>query len=258
MPKRTLLICSFALLLVLAACGGGGNEPQIPPASTGGGTGGGPAAPPATATVSGKILFEGTPPANAKIQMTADPYCAKSSQNPMTEDYKVSDGGLENVIVYVSSPVTSSFPTPTEPVEIDQTSCHYVPHVFTMMVNQPLRIKNDDETLHNIHSFSETNEQYNVGQAMKGMVNDTKFTKAEMPVPFKCDVHKWMAAFAGVFSHPYHTVSKAGGAYEIKLPPGNYEITAWHEKLGPMKQTIEVKDGKNDLTFTFKATSSAD
>jgi hypothetical protein len=256
MRKRTLVICSCVLLLLLSACGGGSNETSIPPAGGASGAPSGPAAPPATATLSGKILFEGTPPANAKIQMTADPYCAKSSDNPMTEDYKVSDGGLENVIVYVSSPVNASFPTPTEAMEIDQTHCHYVPHVFTIMVNQPLKIKNNDETLHNIHSFSEVNEQYNVGQAMKGMVNDTKFTKAEMPVPFKCDVHKWMSAFAGVFTHPYHTVSKGGGAYEIKLAPGSYEITAWHEKLGPMKQTIDVKDGSNELNFTFKPTSA--
>src|SRR5262249_21075455 len=220
MHKRMTLICSFILLAALASCGGGDNGPSIPPASSGGGTSSGAPAPDATATLSGKIAFDGAPPANAKIQMAADPYCAKNSQNPTTEDYKVSNGGLENVIVYVSSPVNASFPTPTTPVEIDQTGCHYVPHVFTIMVNQPLKIKNNDETLHNIHAFAETNDQYNVGQAMKGMVNDTKFTKPEMPVPFKCDVHKWMSAFAGVFSHPYHTVSKAGGAYEIKLLPG--------------------------------------
>src|SRR5690348_4591094 len=129
MSKRTLLMCSLTLLL--AACSGGDNGTAIPPGGASGTpNAGGPPAPAATASISGKINFEGTPPANAKIQMTADPYCAKTAQNPTTEDYKVSDGGLENVIVYVSSPVTGSFPTPTEPVEIDQTACHYVPHVF--------------------------------------------------------------------------------------------------------------------------------
>ncbi len=256
MRKRMLLVCSLTLLLALAACGGGGNT-GVPPAAGPGG-----AAPDQTpkpsGTLSGKILFEGTAPAPTKIQMTADPYCAKNSQTPFTEEVKVSDGGLENVIVYVSSPVTGTFPTPTEAVEIDQHDCHYIPHVFTLMVNQPLKIKNSDETLHNIHAFAETNEQFNVGQAVKGMVNDHKFDKAEMPLPFRCDVHKWMSAFTGVFTHPYHTVSKAGGAYEIKLPPGSYEITAWHEKYGPQKQTIEVKDGTNELNFTFKAATTAD
>jgi len=191
--------------------------------------------------------------------MSADPVCAKTAKSPLTEDVKVSDGGLENVIIYVSSTVNGTFPTPSTPVEIDQHECHYVPHVFTAMVNQPVRIKNSDETLHNIHAFAEVNDQFNVGQVTKGLVNDTKFPKPEMPLPFKCDVHKWMSAFAGIFSHPYHTVSKAGGTYEIKLAPGSYEITAWHEKYGPQKQTIEVKDGaKTDLNFTFKAAGADD
>jgi hypothetical protein len=127
-----------------------------------------------------------------------------------------------------------------------------------MMVNQPLKVKNSDDTLHNIHAYSEVNTQYNAGQAVKGMVNDTTFGKAEMPVPFKCDVHKWMGAYAGVFTHPYHSVSKGGGAYEFKLAPGKYEITAWHEKYGTQKQEIEVKDGQNQLNFTFKAATTAD
>src|SRR5262245_18855597 len=256
MQKKLVFVCSLSLALLLGACRG--SEPDIP---TGGGTPGattGTPAPPSTATLSGKIAFDGTAPAPAKIQMSADPYCSSHAQSPVTEDVKVSDGGLENVIIYVSSKVDASFPTPTEPVEIDQQNCHYIPHVFTMMVNQPLKVKNSDDTLHNIHAYSEVNTQYNAGQAVKGMVNDTKFDKAEMPVPFKCDVHKWMGAYAGVFTHPYHTVSKTGGAYEFKLAPGKYEITAWHEKYGTQKQEIEVKDGQNQLNFTFKPSTSAD
>ena len=97
----------------------------------------------ANATVTGKISFEGTPPPNDKIQMSADPYCAqRAAQNPTTETVKVSDGGLENVIVYVSSGLPAGpFSTPATPVEINQQNCHYIPHVFTMMTNQPLKVK---------------------------------------------------------------------------------------------------------------------
>ncbi len=260
MRKRLLLICSLSLTLVLAACGGGSDTSGVPPAPGGPGAAAsnGPAAPAATATIAGKISFEGTPPAPAKIQMSADPYCQQNSKNPVTEEVEVSDGGLANVIVYVSSPVNASFPTPTESVTIDQHDCHYIPHVFTIMVGQKLEIKNSDSTLHNIHAFAQTNTEFNTGQAVP-MTTEHVFDKPEMPLPFKCDVHKWMNAWAGVFSHPYEAVSKPGGAYEIKLAPGNYEVTAWHEKYGSQKQNIEVKDGqKADLNFSFKAATAAD
>ena len=165
----------------------------------------------ATATVSGKIGFEGMPPANDKIQMSSDPYCQMHAADyPTTETVKVSDGGLENVIVFVSSglPAGASYGAPSSPVEIMQQNCHYIPHVFTIMTNQTLNVKNDDMTLHNIHVWAEKNPQFNVGQPVKGMVSPTKFGTPEVPVPIRCDVHKWMGAFVGVFDHPFTTVSK--------------------------------------------------
>jgi len=253
MHKPLLLLCtSLVAVALVAGCGGGGGETNAPPPPAAGGNaaaGGGSTfdMSKATATVSGKISFDGAPPANDKIQMSADPYCAQhATQNPTTETVMVNDGGLENVIVYVSSglPAGATYATPTTSVEINQENCHYVPHVFTMMTNQPLKVKNSDMTLHNIHAWAEKNPQFNVGQPVKDMVSETKFATAEVPLPVRCDVHKWMGAFIGVFDHPFNTVSKKDGTFELKLPPGNYEITAWHEKFG--KKTMMVMVGDND------------
>src|SRR6185369_6130594 len=112
MRRRLLFFCPLLLAAILAAKCGGGNDNEIPPAAGGGG-GAAPAAagPPATATVTGKIAFEGTPPPNDKVQMSSDPYCQMHAADyPTAETVKVSDGGLENVIVFVSSGVTAKYP----------------------------------------------------------------------------------------------------------------------------------------------------
>jgi len=249
MRKLSVLVCLVSML-ALAACGGGGSTTETP-APTGGADKGAP--PALTGTVSGKITFEGTAPKPEKIQMSADPYCAMANKEPYTENVKVSDGGLENVIVYVSSKVDGNFPTPTEPVVIDQHDCHYVPHAFTVMVNQPVKIKNSDMTTHNIHAYDGETTLFNLSEAVQGMEETKKFDKEAAPVAVRCDVHKWMNANIGVFSHPMHTVSKAGGAFEFKAPAGTYEVTAWHEKYGAQKMMVTVPDnGKAELNFTFK------
>jgi hypothetical protein len=247
---------------LVSGCGGGGGTETPPPPPAGGGAGGGTFdMSKANATVTGKISFDGTPPPNDKIQMSADPYCQQhAGANAMAETVKVSDGGLENVIVYVSSgvPTGVTFATPADAVQIDQHDCHYIPHVFTIMTNQTLKIKNSDMTLHNIHAWAVTNPQYNQGQPRQDMVNETKFSKPEMPLPIRCDVHKWMNSFTGVFDHPFHSVSKSGGSFELKLPPGNYEITAWHEKYGKKTMMVEVKDNdKKEVNFGFSANDKA-
>src|SRR5207253_1076947 len=126
MHKRTLLLCASLLVVALAAgCGGGGsNEPGAPPVPGGtASTGGGFDMSKATATLSGKIGFEGMPPANDKIQMSSDPYCQMHAADyPTAETVKVSDGGLENVLIFVSNglPAGTSYGTASSPVEIVQ------------------------------------------------------------------------------------------------------------------------------------------
>src|SRR6187402_1833673 len=95
MRKLSLLVCSL-LLLSIAPCGGDKNEFPDLPGDTGGG---GAAAPAATASIMGKISFEGDVPKAEKIQTSADPNCKKEL---FTEGTMVKDGGLANVIIYVS------------------------------------------------------------------------------------------------------------------------------------------------------------
>ncbi len=79
------------------------------------------------------------------------------------------------------------------------------------------------------------------------------FQKEEAPFPIRDDVHNWESAYIGVFSHPYHTVSKLNAAYQLALPPGTYEIAVWHEKLGQQTQLLSVRAGdERELSFVLK------
>src|SRR5262245_54184611 len=125
MYKRASILCALLLVAGLGARCGGGSNSDIPPTTSGGGGASTFDPTKATATVGGKISFEGTPPPNDKIQMSSDPYCQQHAADyPTAETVKVSDGGLENVIVFVSSgqPKGVSYQMPG-PMEIDQHNC---------------------------------------------------------------------------------------------------------------------------------------
>jgi hypothetical protein len=83
------------------------------------------------------------------------------------------------------------------------------------------------------------------------------FTREEIAIPVKCNIHPWMRAYIAVFKHPYFAVSDKDGKFEIKnLPPGTYTIKAWHEKLGTQTQKITVAGGEaKSLDFAFKSGS---
>jgi hypothetical protein len=84
-----------------------------------------------------------------------------------------------------------------------------------------------------------------------------KFTKEETLIQVKCNKHPWMTAWLGVLSHPFFAVSGPEGSFTIKgLPPGEYEVEAWHEKYGAktLKVTVnERADSTADFTFNAEA-----
>jgi hypothetical protein len=83
---------------------------------------------------------------------------------------------------------------------------------------------------------------------------EQRFSKEEVMIPVKCDVHPWMQSYIGVSSHPFFAVTPKEGSYEIRdLPAGTYELEFWHERLGTKTATVTVGDGAratSDMTFT--------
>jgi hypothetical protein len=219
-----------------------------------------PAAAPVSAdaaTLTGLVKFEGAAPKMTNIQMSADPYCqSQHTSAPATEEDVVTGPGgeLANVFVYIKD-IKGNFAAPSTPVVIDQKGCQYHPHVNAVMVGQPLQIKNDDATLHNIHALPVANTQFNEGQPVQGMVSTKHLDKPEVtPFKIKCDVHGWMKSYMAVMPHPYYSVSQNNGTFTIaNLPPGQYTVVAWHEKYGQQEQqvTVGAKESKA-LNFTFK------
>jgi hypothetical protein len=68
----------------------------------------------------------------------------------------------------------------------------------------------------------------------------------------KCDVHPWMSAYLGVFTHPFFSVTSTDGKFTISgLDAGTYEITAWHERLGTQTASVTVS-GSDTKTQAFK------
>ena len=209
-----------------------------------------------SASVKGVVKFEGTAPKATHIDMSQDPLCAKNRSTPATtEDVVVgADGGLANVVVYVSDGLTShDFTPPQQPAVLEQKGCQYRPHVLAMQANQTLNIVNSDETTHNIHPTPNNNREFNMTQP-HGTPLDHTFAREEIAIPVKCNVHPWMKGYIAILKSPFFAVTDKSGSFQLKgLPPGTYTISAWQEKLGVQTQKVTVTAGKEETVgFTFK------
>ncbi len=256
MSKKVVsLLLILAASALMVACGGGGDEAPAPPSAER------PAAPTATAagngSIAGTVSYANGDP-DAAIQMAADPVCEGLHSEPAYSEKVVADGGgLANVFVYVKSGLTGSYSAPADKAMLNQKGCRYTPHVSGIMVGQTLVIKNSDPTLHNVHALPEKNDEFNQGQPFQDMELEKTFDTAEVMVPFKCDVHPWMASYMGVLDHPFFTVTGADGSFSIgDLPPGDYEVEAWHEEMGAQTLSVSVAaDGSAEANFDFSPTA---
>jgi plastocyanin len=211
----------------------------------------------AASTITGTITFDGKAPVLRPIAMDAEPVCAKKhAGHPVQNEMLVLGNGqtMGNVMVWVSKglPAGKTYPAPKDPVVVDQDGCMYLPHVMGIMVGQPYRILNTDGILHNIHTLPKINPSFNRGQPATVKEMTTNFPKAESMFQIKCDVHPWMSAYMGVFTHPFYSVTKTDGKFTISgLDPGTYEITAWHERLGTQTAMVTVS-GTDTKSQNFK------
>ena len=210
----------------------------------------------AASSITGTITFDGKAPNLKPLSMDADPACAKKHSAPVPSEMLVlgSANAMGNIMVYVSKglPAGKTWPAPKTPVVLDQRGCVYMPHVMGIMVGQPYRILNSDGILHNVNMLPKVNRGFNKPMPATVKEATVTFDKPEPMFHTKCDVHPWMSAYVGVFTHPFFSVTGKDGKYTISgLDPGTYEITAWHERLAP--QTISVTVGANDTkTQNFK------
>lgn len=207
----------------------------------------GPAAGPTTrmagdGIVRGRVVFEGTPP---QMRTIDNQHCHDGS-TPIKEETMLVDehGGMQNAVVYLEGGPEIGGPVPSEAALLDQVNCRYVPHVLVVQAGQPVRIRSSDPTLHNVHYNPRQNAPANFGMTGAGQEKTVSFKAPEM-IHVRCDVHPWMGAWIAVLKTPLAAVSAADGTFAIEqIPPGQYRLVTWHERLGRQEQMVKVEDGK--------------
>jgi hypothetical protein len=184
------------------------------------------------------------------------------------------DGGLGNVFVWIAPPAGKFFKIEPkdlpanikDPVIMDQPRCAFEPHAFVLFpkyrdmdnpkdmkeTGQKLLIKNSNTTAHNTDlAGGDDNAEFSGNNAVpaESALAPKVLNPSPVEVEFKCTIHPWMRAYARVFDHPYATVTKADGTYEIKDVPAGAEvnIVTWHEVAG------YGEGGKSGVTKPLKA-----
>ena len=262
--KRSLILLTICFSMLWTACGGSGKATaECPPVDAGrpqfvaqGNEG----------TISGSITLSGNYQP-APLDMAADAACARKNSQAASDEIVANGGKLQNVFVFIKDGQTANgkkisdftYAMPATEARIDQNGCLYEPHIIGIRAGQKISFTNSDATVHNINAQPKINEKFNQPQAAGQAPIVKSFCQPEQAIRIKCNQHGWMSAWVNVLNHPFFAISGANGAFTISgVPPGQYTLVAWHEKLGEQTFNITVPEkGAATANFTFAANQTA-
>ena len=162
-------------------------------------------------------------------------------------------GGVAHVIVSLTDvPAEEVAPASPRRVVLDNRDCQFYPRSIVLRAGDILEMRNNDPTLHTVHWYGP--HSGNIALPMEGMRVERPFPAAGI-YQIKCDVHGWMQAFLRVDPHRYHAVSAETGGFKIEgVPAGAHMLEAWHERLGFLRQRVEIGAGsRTSIRLTYSS-----
>ncbi len=233
-------------------------------------------------TVSGKVTFKGTPPAPKMFELAKFPqpgFCGKVDSDGKNRKHvvvSIDNGALSDVVVYIED-IAKGKPFKFAGTDVKADTCRFLaqgPSSFVGVVMEgaefrvenldadPSDPKSADGVLHNPHTYNvygaSSRTIFNKPLPTKGQVINYKFKKLDLkksPIVFlQCDQHNFMEAWFHSVKNPYYAVVGKDGTFTIDgIPPGEYELYAWHPMMAEAKeQKIKIApNGKASVNFEF-------
>jgi plastocyanin len=226
------VIALFGLIAALAA------SSSLPatevPASPGRST-------PMTGRIEGEVTISTTLSARRpRFRIYADPGPGSRPPAPPSETAEI-----RNVVLYVERAplmtLTNSFVRPHETMR--QEDERFAPHVLPVLAGTTVDFPNGDDVFHNVFSLSSA-KTFDLGRFPNGSAKSVKFDRSGVVQVF-CHIHSDMSAVVLVLENEWYAVPETSGRYALEeLPPGEYTVVGWHERIKPISRKVRVVAGE--------------
>ena len=208
----------------------------------------------ATLLACGDALAQGGAPLTGRIEGTATlsseltgrrraarPYTARGPT--ALPDRSSSDTNeLQHIVVYIEriTPAVTAGNSASAPMAQARES--FTPHVLPIVAGTTVAFPNDDPIFHNVFSLSRT-RTFDLGRYQQGASKSVRFDRPGVVQVF-CHIHPDMSAVILVLENSYFTMADSAGHFVLEnVPPGQYRLVAWHERIRPVVRILQVTAG---------------
>ena len=155
---------------------------------------------------------------------------------------------ISNVVVFVKD-APADPELPVADASISQRDEAFVPRVTAITRGSTIEFPNFDPYFHNVFSLSRA-MTFDLGRFRKGEKRERTFSRTGV-IKVYCHIHSEMAATILVFDHHLYTTPATDGTFTIDaVPPGTYQLSAWHERIGETTKPLKIVAG-DDASVEF-------
>lgn len=145
-------------------------------------------------------------------------------------------------VVYLAGKFPKSASLPTK--SVSQKDLAFQPTLLAIEVGTRVEFPNDDDTYHNIFSYSPP-KRFDLGRYPPGE-NPTPsvvFDKAGL-VTLRCDIHEHMRGLILILETPYFAITDAHGHFRLtNLPAGRHLLKAWVNSKTTWEHPVDLQQG---------------
>ncbi|MDQ6924861.1 MAG: carboxypeptidase-like regulatory domain-containing protein [Candidatus Eremiobacteraeota bacterium] len=270
-----LLIRSLSLAPILLACARGESRPAHEPSTAPGHASAARAGIPRDVTlpgiaasrpayivrpaadagsIAGTVLLDGPAPPDTTVTPSPDDVhtCGPSLTFPTVE---TKAGGVADAVVWLVG-VEAGKPLPDlRRAELALDGCRLQPHLIAMMAGGAL----------NVHGIDVLDARLRFTRVEGGTADEPPGTvllrvtttdggqvvpsgrvvAAPGTVEVRGELQPWLRAWILAFDHPYFATTNTEGGFVLDgVPPGTYQLVAWHDRLGRAGQQVTVGPGQ--------------
>jgi plastocyanin len=149
---------------------------------------------------------------------------------------------LQNVVVFLTparadSTMIGAWSVTNSVIALQ--SRQFSPRVRVVTRGSRVAFPNQDPFSHNV--FSKTNGGFDTGTFGRGKTREQVFDEPGVYALY-CNVHPRMTAFVITLATPFYTQAALDGHFSIdSVPPGDYELHAWHDRAVEKVQKVRVR-----------------
>ncbi len=236
-------------------------------------------------TVQGTVTLSGSVPDPKAYNLVIFPdpeYCGRISNGNgwrLLRDFLVNEQGQVLNVVVLLEGVTAGKPFSLSVPRVEARDCRFSPFTTVVRSGHGIEVVNMDPVMHDIQAYETStamgtrvlfnsplpfNRRHQRGDLHathdhrpgESLVRQFQLSKKRRTFVMQCGFHAYMESWAIAVDNPYYVLTDENGRFSLEdVPPGTYDLRAWHPGVKQvMKKPVTIEPGTT-LTIDFQLPS---